>query len=387
MVVLSSHPPAPSLRSAASSPSTLYGPIVAERQSASEPLLSSAVPPCDGSVSSGSECAAGPPLAMLHVSGSRDSIQSSDSGEAVTVSGGRNSFMPFWSVRLTSAPASNGGDDGHWVTLTDPTGRYLSTQSDNSPHDNKGGRRQLVVVSCGETDECKWRLARMMENGLMRVTLQSSAGLRLYHDWRRRVHCTEFTGTQWQWPGLVLPIHYKTSLFDPRMPWRAFSLSLDQSDELPSTSSVHVMSLDIYQPDTLLTAMPDTSLQITAPASRMAGVEWQLVRSAHFADIVYLRSPTTGLYLTADHAPATLAVLMAPKCEASRWRLRVLSGGELETRATLQHVKTSWYLQAKPRWLFGRNQWVNCVHVLELASTFTLRPVEAAMARPLSTME
>ena len=388
LAALSSRPPGSSLLSAASSSSAVYGASIAERQSASEPLLSSVSveAPCQGSVSSGSECATAPLLAMIWLRTRPDMIRSTKRGEVMSLDSSRGfgpAYVPFWSVRRTSAPASSRVEDG-WVTLTDPTGRYLATHPDDSSHDKKGERRQRVVVSGSETDGCKWRLARVRVNHSMSMTLESSAGLRLDAGWYRGVHCVDAARRHRQWPGLVLPIHYKTSLFDPRMPWRAFSLSLDQSDELPSTSSVHVMSLDIYQPDTLLTAMPDTSLQITA--SRMAGVEWQLVRSAHFADIVYLRSPTTGLHLTADHAPATLAVLMAPKCEGSRWRLRVLSGSEAETGATLQSVTTEWYLQAKPRWLAGREEWVSCVDKLGRATKLTVCSVEAVTAHPWSTM-
>ena len=393
---LSSHPPASSHLPAAASASSRYGPSVAEHKTASEPLLCSVAPSNHGSVSSALSSAPAPLLAMLYLPDSFAGIQSTDSGEVVVTARFLTmpSYVPFWSVALCSSPPScSSVDDGPWVHLTDPSGRYLSTHADDSSPAPTGKRRQRVVVSCQCTDECKWRLARVKPRGSIIVTLQSSAGLSL--QWRRTggLLCREQSGSGHPLPNLLLPIRWQSRVLDlNRWEFRAFSLALDQRDEQPSCSSVRVTSLDSHKPETLLTAMPDTSLQLAAPASSSTGAEWRLVRSAYFADTVYLRSPTTGLYLTADHSLLLVAVLMAPKCEASRWRLAVSSTGNSQrgdegTRATLQNVITGWYLQAKPRWLTGRNLWVQCVRKPKLATTFIVSPAKPATVHPLSTMD
>ena len=395
MVVLtpSSSSSSQSILPAAAAPS-LYG-DESKSASFSQPLLASSSSSAVATAASSAATGAAysqllqfelPLRAMIYLPLKTAALQTTPDGRVVCV-GLASSFVPFWSVtHLPPPPSSCGAGEEQWVHLTDASGRFLAAGA-VQPAARKWGlwsagpSQQLCVVSGQPSPACMWRLFQQSAFGrLPSVKLRSTAGLTL-QACDERVECRAYNELMGPWPTLVLP--WTSNLFGRS--WegslRPYSQPLDASDELSSTS-VALESADGSRRETLLAAMPDTSVTLAA-ANSSAGAAWSLVRTAA-AGVVYLRS-AAGLHAYLTAAPQQemgVGVLVAPKCRASTWR--VVERGSGGTQA-LQHCETGRWLQAEPRRFCPPKEWVCCVDEPTRATTFFVRAAVASPSKVIAT--
>ena len=271
-----------------------------------------------------------------------------------------------------------GSSDVDCVYLIDPYGRYLSTDERVIEIlDSSFGRCRAVRMTRRKTAACCWRLHYQPSA----VTLHTVDGLTLQgrpsvFDLRSTtLLCRE--RTHYDSSSALLQLPYGPFSLGSTPLRRAFSRALDGADEVAQTRVRLVTS------GQLLTARSDNSVCLRPPSAvrSIAGVrcctEWTLLRTAE-ADVVYLRSEDDGLYLTTDHVylPTIHSVLLAPKCVASRWKLRSGEGEEpgMSSSVWLQHCGTSYWLRAKPHWSSSWT-WAKCRKKEAAATAFTLEAV------------